>query len=116
MEIRLSSGKTQCGGGVGVVVVDVGGSGGRYQFSARTILAFSTQQGEKWSGLNLWSVLKTKFKPQRVSHIYDHEKSELTTYLITSMFYRRLQIKFKKHEIQRRRCEHKFHLGKGSFL
>ena len=45
VEIRLSSGKTQCGGGVGVVVVDVGGSGGRYQFSARTILAFSTQQG-----------------------------------------------------------------------
>ena len=75
MEIRFSSGNTQCGGGVVVVGGGVGG-GGRYQFSARTILAFLTQQGEKWSGLNLWFVLKTKFKRQRVSHIYDHGKSE----------------------------------------
>ena len=44
MEIRFSSGNTQCGGGVVVVGGGVGG-GGRYQFSARTILAFSTQQG-----------------------------------------------------------------------
>ena len=63
VEIRFSSGNTQCGGGVVVGGGGVGG-GGRYQFSARTILAFLTQQGEKWSGLNLWSVLKTKFKPQ----------------------------------------------------
>ena len=62
MEITLSSGKTQCGGGVGVVVVDVAGGGRRYQFSARTILAFLTQQGEKWSGLNLWSAAEDKIQ------------------------------------------------------
>ena len=45
MEIRLSSGNTQCGGGGGGVVVVFVVGGGRYQFSARTILAFSTQQG-----------------------------------------------------------------------